>query len=62
MHDGWLGVERDEMRIGNYVRDRFYNYTRFWVTITKKDLVTGKEGILLEGRPVIAVEQMTRHR
>jgi hypothetical protein len=62
MHDGWLGIEKDELRIGNYVRDRFYEYTRFWVTITKKDLATGKEAILLKGRPAVAVEQMTRHR
>jgi hypothetical protein len=62
MHDGWLGIERDEMRIANYVRDRFYDYTRFWVTITKKALATGKEATLLGGPPKVAVERMTRHR
>ena len=62
MHDGWLGIERDEMRIGNYVRDCFYKETTFWVTITKKDLATGKEAILLKEAPKVPVEQMTRYR
>ena len=62
MHDGWLGIERDELRIAKYVRDRFFEYTRFWVTITKKDLATGNEAILLDRAPVHAVERMPRHR
>jgi len=62
MHDGWLGIERDELRIGNYVRDRFHHYTQFWVTITKKDLATGKEATLLEEAPKFAVERMPRYR
>ena len=62
MHDGWLGIERDEIRIANYVRDRFYEYTQFWVTITKTNLATGKETNLLKGRPEIPLEQMTHYR
>ncbi len=62
MHDAWLGIEKDELRIGNYVRDCFYNYTQFWVTITKKDLVTGEEAILLKDAPKVAVERPIRYR
>ena len=62
MHDGWLGIEREEMRIGNFVRDRFYEHTQFWVTITKKDLVTGNEATLMKGAPAVPVEQVTWHR
>jgi hypothetical protein len=61
MHDGWLGIERDEVKIANHVRDRFRHYTQFWVTITKKDLVTGEQAILLEGPPKHAVERMRRY-
>jgi len=61
MHDGWLGIERDEMKLAAHVRDCFYNYTRFWVTITKKDLVTGEEAILLKDAPKVAVERMPRY-
>jgi len=61
-HDGWLGIERDELKIADFVRDRFHEYTRFWVTITKKDLATGNEAILLERAPVHAAERMPRYR
>src|SRR5215469_5385855 len=35
MHDGWLGMERDEWRIAEVVREDFYKRVGYWVTITK---------------------------
>jgi hypothetical protein len=62
MHDGWLGIERDEFVIAGAVRERFYKRFNYWVTITKTPVATGKKAILLEGRPPVAVEPVTIHR
>jgi len=47
MHDGWLGIERDEMEIAAAVRECFYNTTGYEITITKTVLQTGVETVLL---------------
>jgi hypothetical protein len=43
MHDGWLGIERDEKRIAEAVRSEFHRRLGYWVTITKTRLETGEE-------------------
>ena len=51
MHDGWLGIERDEQRIASVVRNEFHRHLRYWVTITRKKLETGEETVLVKGAP-----------
>ena len=51
MHDGWLGIERDEQRIARVVRNEFHQRLGYWVTITKKQLATGEETVLVTGPP-----------
>ena len=51
MHDGWLGIERDEQKIAATVRDEFFRRLGYWVTIKKTKLATGEETILLAGPP-----------
>jgi hypothetical protein len=46
MHDGWLGVERDEVLIAERVRERFYEHTKYNVTLTKTCLATQEETVL----------------
>ncbi len=46
MHDGWLGIERDEQRIANVVRSEFHRRLGYWVTITKKKLATAEKPVL----------------
>jgi hypothetical protein len=49
MHDGWLGVERDEQRIAGTVRNEFYQRLGYWVTVTKTNMATGDETVLVSG-------------
>ena len=49
MHDGWLGIERDEQKIAETVRNEFFRRLGYWVTIKKTKLATGEETILLTG-------------
>ena len=51
MHDGWLGIERDEQRIAEAVRNEFYRRLGYWVAITKTKLATGQETTLASGPP-----------
>jgi hypothetical protein len=51
MHDGWLGVEKDEQLIAATVREHFFAVLGYWVTITKTKLATGEETILIKGSP-----------
>ena len=51
MHDGWLGVERDEQRIAEAVRREFHRRLGYWVTITKTKLATGEETVLVSNVP-----------
>jgi hypothetical protein len=51
MHDGWLGVERDEQQIAATVRGEFFRRLGYWVTITKANVATGTNTILLAGPP-----------
>ena len=51
MHDGWLGIERDEQRIAAAVRSEFYRRLGYWVAITKTKLATGQETVLVSGLP-----------
>ncbi len=51
MHDGWLGIERDELRIAEAVRKAFYKRLGYWVTVTKTKLATGQETVLVSGAP-----------
>jgi hypothetical protein len=51
MHDGWLGIERDEQRIASVVRGEFHRRLGYWVGITKKKLETGEETVLVKGAP-----------
>ena len=51
MHDGWLGIERDEQRIANVVRSEFHRRLGYWVGITKTKLATGEETVLVKGAP-----------
>jgi hypothetical protein len=46
MHDGWLGIERDEQRIASVVRNEFHRRLGYWVGITKTKLATGEETVL----------------
>jgi len=46
MHDGWLGVERDEQQIASVVRNEFHRRLGYWVAITKTKLATGEETVL----------------
>jgi hypothetical protein len=41
MHDGWVGIERDEDIVMSKVKQSFYEKTGYWVTITKTNLKTG---------------------
>lgn len=59
MHDGWLGIERDEKRIAEAVRDDFYKRLGYWVTITKTPVTGGEKAIV---KPEVAVEQVRWHR
>jgi hypothetical protein len=52
MHDGWLGVERDEQRIADTVRNEFHRRLGYWVGITKTKLETGDKIVLAEGPPL----------
>ena len=52
MHDGWLGIERDEQRIASVVRSEFHQHLGYWVTITKTKLATGEETVLPMGEPL----------
>lgn len=52
MHDGWLGIERDEHRIASVVRNEFHQRLGYWVTITKTRLATGEETVLVSGAPL----------
>jgi hypothetical protein len=51
MHDGWLGVERDERQIAAIVRGEFFRRLGYWVTITKTKLTTGEKTVLMAGPP-----------
>ena len=51
MHDGWLGIERDELGIAEAVRNEFHRRFGYWVTITKTKLATGQETVLVSGPP-----------
>lgn len=51
MHDGWLGIERDEQQVAGTVRGEFFKRLGYWVTITKTKLVTGKETVLVADPP-----------
>ena len=51
MHDGWLGIERDEQLIAATVRGQFFRCLGYWVTIKKKKLATGEETRLVGGVP-----------
>lgn len=51
MHDGWLGVERDESQIAAIVRGEFFGCLGYWVTITKTELATGVKSVLMTGPP-----------
>jgi hypothetical protein len=51
MHDGWLGIEREEQRIATVVRSEFYRRLGYWVGITKMELETGQETVLVNGEP-----------
>ena len=51
MHDGWLGIERDEQRIVGMVRREFHKRLGYWVTITKTNLAAGDETVLVSGAP-----------
>ena len=51
MHDGWLGVERDEGQIATTVRQEFFRRLGYWVTITKTELATGVKTVLMAGTP-----------
>lgn len=53
MHDGWLGIERDERRIAEAVRSEFHRHLGYWVTITKTTLATGGESVLVSGAPTL---------
>ena len=46
MHDGWLGIERDEKQIASIVTEQFQKHLGYDVTITKTALATGKETVL----------------
>lgn len=48
MHDGWMGLERDEQAIGKMVSDLFFSVTGYRITITKKNLTTGIETYLVK--------------
>ncbi len=48
MHDGWLGVERDEQHIAATVRAEFFRRLGYWVGITKTELATGTETVLVK--------------
>lgn len=54
MHDGWLGVERDEQQIAAAVRQEFFRCLGYWVTITKTELATGAKRVLIAGPPQVA--------
>jgi len=47
MHDGWLGIERDEQKIAATVRAEFFRRLDYRITITKTELATGRETLLL---------------
>jgi hypothetical protein len=49
MHDGWIGVERDEKLIAKQVRRLFYEATGYHITLTKENLETGEETVLFKG-------------
>lgn len=51
MHDGWLGIERDEQKIATVVRNEFNGRLGYWVGITKTKLATGEETVLIKGPP-----------
>jgi len=51
MHDGWLGIERDDQQIAATVRGEFFRCLGYWVTIKKKKLATGDETVLIGGAP-----------
>jgi hypothetical protein len=51
MHDGWLGIERDERRIAEVVRNEFNRTLGYWVTVTKTRVETGEETVLASGAP-----------
>jgi len=51
MHDGWLGIERDEQRIAVAVRNEFHQRLGYWITITKTKLATGEETALVTVPP-----------
>ena len=51
MHDGWLGVERDEQRIASVVRNEFHRHLGYWVGITKTKLENDEETVLVKGAP-----------
>jgi len=56
MHDGWLGVERDEQQIAATVRGEFFRRLGYWVAITKAEVATGAETVLVAGQPQAATE------
>lgn len=62
MHDGWLGIEGDEDRIAEVVRERFYKRIGYWVTITKTPVTGGDKAVLSAERQPVAVEPPTRHQ
>jgi hypothetical protein len=51
MHDGWLGIERDEQKIAATVRDEFLRRLDYRITITKTELATGRETVLPAAAP-----------
>ena len=62
MHDGWLGIEKDEHKIATVVRDDFLRRVGYWVTITKTPVAGGEKATLLQGPPAHAVERMPHYR
>jgi hypothetical protein len=46
MHDGWLGVERDEQLIASVVKAEFLKRFDYRITLTKTELATGEESVL----------------
>jgi hypothetical protein len=51
MHDGWLGIERDEQQIADAVRNEFFRRLDYRITITKTELATGRETVLPAAAP-----------
>jgi hypothetical protein len=59
MHDGWIGIERDEEVIIRLVKEAFYKKTGYWITVTKTNLKTGQKEKTKQEK--IDVEIIIRH-